>query len=184
MTTLADITLEIFEKLKQEAGNQTWWTSSEIKTWYNEIYIDICREGGFKRTRDVTTDSVEDQVAYSVPDDTITILGMTYDGKHIHPTTLAELNAHDKNWRSRGSGEPYWYYYEDGGRYIEISLFPKPDADGVEIGFNVELLPTALEDVQEPIRPFRDGLIIRDAVMSLALAKEGEGQNIERSECR
>jgi len=182
MATLASISAGILTKLEQEAGSQEWWTSSEVKEYFNDLYVDICREGNFKGSRDVTTLSVANQAEYDLPDNTISVTGVTYNGKPIYPTTITELNAYSQTWRSRGSGTPKWYYFEEGNRYTQVSLFPKPDTTDYEIGLSVILLPTVLSDEEEPIEPFRDGLIIRDGVISLALAKEGEGQNLERSE--
>lgn len=181
MATLSTIVTNILTKLEEEAGSQEWWIATEITGWFNDLYIDICREGDFNRTRDISTGSVAEQSEYNLPVNALQVLGMTYNGKPIYPTTIKELNAHDRNWRSRGSGTPIWYYFEEGKEYTEVSLFPKPDTSEVEIGFDVAILVTALDNLAEPIKPFEDGLIIRDGVISIALAKEGEGQNIERS---
>lgn len=182
MTTLANIATNILTVLEREVGSQEWWDSAEISGLFNNLYADICREGNFNKTRDVTADSVAGTAEYALPSNTIEVLGMTYDGKPIYPTTIIELNASDENWRSRGNGVSKWYYFESGEQYTYRRLFPIPDTTGTEIGFEVAKLITALASTEEPIEPFADGLIIGDGVISIALAKEGEGQNIERSE--
>ena len=181
MATLDTISTSILTKLEQEAGRSVWWTTTEVKSWFNDLYIDICRESGMNRSRNTSTVSVAEQVAYAVPTNTIAILGITYDSKPIRPTTIQELNAHDENWRTQTSNTPLWYYYEDGDRFVQISLYPKPSTAGDTIAMSVETYPSALSDIEEPIEPFKDGLIINDGVVSLALAKEGEGQSLERS---
>ena len=182
MTTLANITIALLTKLEEEAGTNDFWTATEVKSFFNDLYLDICRENNIIAQRTITTDSVEGQQDYSLVSGHLSLLGVTYDGKPIHPTTISELNAYSSTWRSGGNGVPKWYFFEEGQQYTYVSLFPKPDTDSVEIGLTESYLPDVLGDSDEPAEPFKDGLIIRDGVLSLALAKEGEGQNIERSE--
>jgi len=182
MTTLSNISIGILTKLEEEAGSNDYWTSTEVKSWFNDLYTDICRENNVIAQRTITTDSVADQQDYSLTSGHLSLLGVTYNGKPLHPTTLSELDAYSETWRGRGSGTPKWYFFEEGQQYTYVSLFPKPDTDSVEIGLTESYLPSTLGDDDEPAEPFKDGLIIRDGVLSLALAKEGEGQNIERSE--
>ena len=119
MTTLANITTDILDRLEDETGSQDWWTTAEIKGYFNDLYVDILREGGFLRTRDITVVSVVDQQDYDYPSayNVVSLLSMTYDGKPIYPTTLEELGAYSRTWRAQNSGTPVWYFFEEGREF-------------------------------------------------------------------
>ena len=182
MATLTEIYTKILESLEREAGSSDFWISDEIKDYINDLYINTCRYSRILRTRDVSTVSVADQPNYNLPNKCLQVFSMTYDGEPIFPTTIAELNAYSFTWRTANSSTPLWWYFEIGKEYTEINLYPTPQNSGEEIGFDHAYLPDSLGDTDEPEEPFRDGLILEAGVMSVSLAKEGAGQNIDRSE--
>lgn len=184
MATLNEITTRILNKLEYESGSQEWWLDTEVKSDINDLYKTICKEGEFLKTRDTSVVSVTDQKDYDYPSaySVITLLGVDYNNKPIHPTTLKELNAYSRTWRDRGSGTPIWYYFEDGQEFAGPSLFPKPGTDALIIAMRFSYQAATLEDLDEPEQLFKDGLTLGNGVLSIELAKEGEGQNIERSE--
>ena len=182
MTILSSISTAMLTKLAEEAGTNDFWTATELKSWFNDLYLDICREHQIVAARTTTTDSEDGVQNYALTSGHLQLHGVTYDGEPLTPTTIIELNAWDRNWRSGSEGTPRHYFFEEGLRYSYVSLFPTPGTDGVEVGLAESYIPDTLDDDDEPAEPFADGLIIRDGVLSLALAKEGEGQNIERSE--
>jgi len=182
MATLAEIRTNILIKLKQEIGTSDWWSEDEIEQWTNDLYIDTSRDGRLLKKRDILTLSIKDQATYSLPTGTIILISMTYDQEPIYPTTIEELNAYSRSWRSEGPGIPCWFYYERGNRYTEVSLHQTPSTSGLEIGFDVIYKPNKLEISESPEEPFTDGLLLKDGVVSMALAKEGGGQNLDRSD--
>jgi len=182
MTTLANIGISILADLEREAGVSDYWDATEVKGLFNELYIEVCKYLDFLRTRDTTKDSADGVKDYDYPiDGVVSLLGMSYNGKPIYPTTITELNAYSRTWRAEGDSTPTWYYFEDGREYIGPSLHPTPDTDSLEIAMRLSYYPTALEDTDEPIEPFKDGILLKSGVLSVCLAKEGEGQNLERS---
>lgn len=184
MATLAEITIRVLDKLEYESGSQEWWESDEIKSDVNDLYAMICKEGEILKTRDITTVTVADQKDYTYPSThtVISLIGVDYDGKPIFPTTIEELQSYSITWRNQGSSIPVWYFFEDGNEFVGPSLFPVPATSDVEIAMRFSYEATTLGDTDSPEQLFKDGLILEKGVLSIELAKEGEGQNIERAE--
>lgn len=184
MATLAEITISILKKLEYESGSQSWWTDTEIKSDVNDLYKTICKEGEILKTRDTTTVTVADQqdYTYSSTYTVISLIGVDYDNKPIFPTTIEELQSYSITWRDQGSSIPVWYFFEDGNEFTGPSLFPKPATADVELAMRFSYEATTLGSSDSPEQLFKDGLILEKGVLSIELAKEGEGQNIERAE--
>ena len=184
MATLAAIAVNVLEKLEFESGSSEWWTDTEVKADINDLYRTICKEGEILKTRDSSVVTVEDQQDYDYPSayEVISLIGLDYDGKPLFPSTIEELQAYSRTWRSMGSSVPAWYFFEDGNEFTGPSLFPKPATADLELGMRFSYQASVLEDADEPEQLFKNGLILEKGVISIELAKEGEGQNIERAE--
>lgn len=184
MATLAEISVSILDKLEAEVGSSEWWTATQVKADINELYKTVCQEGQILKVRDISVVTVEDQQDYDYPSayTVISLIGMDYDDKPLFPTTIEELQAYSHTWRGMGGSVPAWYFFEDGNEFAGPSLFPKPATADIELGMRFSYQASALEDDDEPEQLFKNGLILEKGVISIELAKEGEGQNIERAE--
>lgn len=188
MSTLSTISTSILTKLEDEVGSDEWWTSTEIKQWINDLYRSIGLSfDGFFRSRDETTKSVAEQVAYTIPtisgvENIIKIISIDYDDKVLEPTTPDYLNKTWYKWRDEGSGTPIYYYQEYGEELQKISLLPKPSEDDDVIGIDCWVIPDELGDSGSPLEPLTNGLILTDGVLSMALAKAGGGRDLDRSD--
>jgi len=186
--TLSEINTKLITKLEEEAGSSEWWTDTEIKQWLNDLYrsIGLSLEGFF-RSRDETTVTVAEQVAYDFPtitgvDNIIKIISVDYDDQALEPTNPDYLNKTWYKWRNEGSGTPLFYYQEYGEELQKISLLPKPSDDDLVIGIDCWVIPDELEDGDSPLEPLTNGLILTDGVLSMALAKAGGGRDLDRSD--
>ena len=184
MATLSEIAISVQTKLEYEAGSNDYWELDEIKTDINDLYKTICRETEILKTRDMSVLSVVDQQDYEYPlsYNIISLLGVDYDNKPIYPVTLEELYAFSRTWRDDNSGTPSWYFFEEGQEFSAVSLYPTPDTKDNVIAMRFSYQATTLEDTSEPEQLFKDGLVLENGTLSLELGKEGEGQNLERSE--
>jgi len=95
---------------------------------------------------------------------------------------VAELNNNVYKWRSLGNGTPIAWYFEYGDENIAISFVQPPGEVDVEIAVEFIYIPDEPDDDDEISEPFKDGLILLDGVMSVALAKAGGGRDLDRSD--
>jgi hypothetical protein len=179
MATLVQEAESILSKLDEETGTDAYWTESEIKSWYNDLYVDTARQGKFVRKSE-TQDSVAEQDDYELPDKTLEILGIVYDSIPIYPTSIQELNSYLYTWRSESSGTPDWYYQIDGEKYTKVRLWKIPSEASKEIEITVAYIPERLTDGEEPEMPFNNSKALFYGVMAIALWKAGPGQDTER----
>jgi len=179
MATLVNEATSILQKLDEEAGTNVYWTESEIKSWYNDLYIETSRQGKFIRKSE-TQDSIAEQDSYVLPDKTIEVLSVVYDNVPLTPTTILELNAYLYTWRSEASGIPDYYYFAEGERFTKIRLWKTPSESAKDIELTVAYIPDELEDSDEPEMPFNNSKTLFFGVMAMSLWKAGAGQDIER----
>lgn len=186
---LSDMSAWILGKLADEAGTSDWWTAAQVKSWINEIYRDTAMTFDCLTRRDTTTNSIVGTARYVIPKPTgvgtITRLKSVDYDITVQGTldfyTREQLDSIDPRWRSLGNGTPWGAFYEHGDENLAISLVPTPSAVK-QVGFDYYFLPSTLGDSDEPYEPFKDGIILKDAVMSLALAMPGGGRDLDRSD--
>jgi len=179
----------ILAKLADEAGTDKWWTAIQIKKWINEIYTDIALNYECLSVRDTTLSTTIGLARYVIPKPTgvgtITKLkSCDYDTTIEGPLdfyTVEQLDVADPTWRGLGNGTPWGAFFEHGDENLAVSLVPAPGAVKV-LGFDYNFIPSTLGDSDEPYEPFKDGIILRDGVMSLALAGAGGGRDLDRSD--
>jgi hypothetical protein len=186
---LSDMSTWILTKLADEAGSSDWWTPTQVKAWINEIYRDIAMNFECLSVRDTTLSTTIGVARYVIPKPTgvgtiIKLKGCDYDVT-IQGTldfyTREQLDTMDTLWRSLGNGTPWGAYFERGDENVAVSLVPPP-GDVKVLGFDYNFIPSVLSDSEEPYEPFKDGIILKDGVMSLALAAPGGGRDLDRSD--
>lgn len=179
MATLTEEAESILLKLDEEAGSDEYWTETEIKNWFNDLYLEISRQGKFVRKSEIQ-DSIADQDKYPLPTNTTELISVVYDSEPLWPTSIQELNNYMYNWRSQSSGTPTHYYFAEGERYSDVRLWKTPSDDSDEIELTVAYIPDKLEDSDEPAMPFNNSKMLFYGVMAIALWKAGPGQDVER----
>jgi len=179
MSNLVEEAESILQKLEEEAGSEAYWTEAEIKSWYNDLYVETCREAKFL-AKTVEDTSVAGKDDYDLPDKTIHVVHVTYDNKPIYPTTIMELDSKSRTWRSLGNSIPYWWYFAEGEEYTKIRLYRTPNADGKVIAITVNYIPERLEDDESPKYPLLNSLVLQNGVIAIALWKAGPGRDVER----
>ena len=188
MSTLSTISTSILTRLEVEVGSDEWWSSTETKQWLNDLYRSFGLSfDGFFKSRDETTVTVADQVAYDFPtitgvDNIIKIISVDCDDEVLEPTTPDYLNKTWYKWRDEGSGTSRFYYQEYGEELQKLSLFPKPSTADLVVGIDCWVIPDELGDDDSPLEPLTNGLILMDGVLSMALAKAGGGRDLDRSD--
>jgi hypothetical protein len=187
--TLDNMAIWILSKLEEEAGTSSWWTSTQIKAWINELYRDLSMDFDCLSTRDTTTSTVIGTARYVIPKptgvETIKILkSCDYDvnvNGILDFYTIDQLNAINPTWRGLSNGTPWGAFFEHGDENLAVSLVPAPGSVKT-FGFDYNFVPSVLTGSQEPYEPFKDGIILKDGVMSMALAMPGGGRDLDRSD--
>jgi hypothetical protein len=179
----------VLSKLAEEAGTSGFWTASQIEGYANELYRDLALNFDCCSTRNETLSTVTGTRRYVIPKatgvDTITRLkGCDYDVTIEGPLdfyTIEQLNSIDMLWRNLTNGTPWGAYFEQGDVNVAVSLVPPP-GDVKVLGFDYNYVPSELTDSDAPVEPFTDGIILKDGVMSMALAAPGGGRDMDRSD--
>ena len=186
---LSDMSTWILSKLAEEAGTDKWWTATQVKAWINELYRDVAMNFECLSTRDITLSTTIGLARYVIPKPTgvgtITRLkSVDYDITVEGPMdfyTVEQLDSIDPLWRGLNDGTPWGAFFEHGDENLAVSFVPPPSVVKV-LGFDYSFIPSVLTDAQEPYEPFKDGIILKDGVMSLALAMPGGGRDLDRSD--
>jgi hypothetical protein len=184
---LSNITTNILSKLSYEAGSSNWWTSAEIDNYVNSLYSNIALETSLIKKRSAEIVSVAGQSEHTIPKTSevrtiINVIGIDYDGDPIDPLTISELNYNVSSWRSLDSGTPFGWFFERGNENVVFSLVPKSSTSALSIYVDFSFIPNDLDQGEEPAEPFKDGIILTDGVMSMALGKAGGGRDLDRSD--
>lgn len=141
-----------FAELKNEVASRLEdtnfdnFTEAEIKRWLNLGQMDIVTKTDCLKSS-ATTDVTEDQREYTLSDDCIKILRITYNDDRLGCTSFEELDLNDKDWMDDTGTPTNYLKYKN-----EIWLYPLPDAsktDGLKI-FYVEMPDDMSADADIP----------------------------------
>lgn len=184
--TLQEISTKVLGKLEQEAGSNDWWTEAEIKAYTNDLYKELARLLKNLTKRDATTVSVADQVGYTIPVtgviEVIRVLEVFYNKERVEPASINQLNRKVHEWRELSSGTPWAWYFERGEENVKVSFVCKPGTADLEIAIEFSYVPSTLSDSDSPAGEYKNGMILINGVMSMALAKAGGGRDLDRSD--
>lgn len=177
MATLEGIRNNVLAHLEREAGTSEYWPSTEINGVINFLYKLLAFD--YRNIKEVyTRDSVTTLgKIYAIPENLIAVEEITFDGKAIDPKSIYEIKLMDDQWRIR-TGTPDYYCLDYREGYVLLWYFPSTAA---EIKIFGPIQPDDLTSLDIPAAPYSNGHILETGVVSFSLAKEGGGQNLERS---
>lgn len=177
MSTLSTITTNVLAHLEREAGTSEYWLSTEIDGVVNFLYKLLAFD--YRNVKEVyTRDSVVTLgKIYAIPENLLAVEEITFDGKAIDPKSIYEIKLMDDQWRIR-TGTPDYYCLDYREGYVLLWYFPSTVA---EIKIFGPISPDTLTIADIPAAPYSNGQILESGVVSFSLAKEGGGQNLERS---
>jgi hypothetical protein len=186
---LADIGSWVMDKLTEEAGTNKWWTLAQVKTHVNEVYQDTALTLECVGKRDETTTTVVGTARYVIPivtgiETILRLKKVAYDEAFngaLDFYTEGQLDDVDMRWRGLSNATPWGAYFAKGDENIAVTLVPPP-SDAKILAFEFRFLPSELGDNDEPVPPFKDGFILKDGAMSMALALPGGGRDLDRAD--
>lgn len=177
MSTLQEITTDVLGHLRRESGTNVHWPEAEVQDVVNFVYKITAQEN--KNVREPWSETSSDVVGeiYKLPDRFLTIEEVFWNGDILDPISIQEIRAIDEKWRERhGNPENYCLDYRVG--YLMLWHFPSSEQEIKVVG---AVVPNSIEPQQSPEPPYSNGIALTGLAVSFLLAKEGAGQNLERS---
>lgn len=155
------------------------WTRTEMLAYLNNAERDFLRLTGMVQT-DVNVSADGSTILFNRPDNTMDLNRVSFNGKNLRRQTSNDFMMEDRNWRNNAVGKPS-YWHEDHLAVTQFELNKIPAAGGTIRIFADYLYDEYasvfedlhLRDIWEPY--------LRWKVLSLALAKDGENQDLGRS---
>ena len=171
--TLAEITTKILARLAYEAGSSSWWTSTEIDSYVNDLYSQIALETELIKKRTAAIATVATQAEYDIPKTSEVrtvkrVINIDFDGDPLDPLTILELNQNLSKWRELADGTPFGWFFERGNENITFTVVPPTVTASLNMYVDMSYIPADLGQTDAPVEPFTDGIVLFDGVMSIA----------------
>ena len=155
------------------------WTRSEMYGYINYAIYSFLNDTGIIISDNTITASIGVR-SYTRPDNSADIDRIGFDGKRVRRISLFDLASKNPSWRST-NGIPQ-FYYEDAAEITEFDFDKLPTKAGT-IRIFADLLPVEVDDLADVIEiPDCWEPYIRWEVISFALQKDGESQDLPRAD--
>ena len=162
-------------------GANNLWTLSEMVGYITYAERDFLRRTGVEKTYVNVPVAAGNQLIFTKPSGLMDIERISFNYKRIRRVTSWDLEREDPTWRSHPVGSPQ-SYHEDHLPVQSFELDNRPAAGGNMLLMADVLPPIHTTDTTELIA-VKDcwEQYIRWEVLSLALAKDGDNQDVGRS---
>lgn len=156
------------------------WTRSEMLGYLNYAESNFLQSTGIWQTDVSIVAAAGASILFDRPLNTMDINRMGFNGRHLHRQAVINFELEDRDWRSHAVGMPE-YYHEDLLPNSKFELNKIPAAGGT-IRIFADYLPDPYLTVDENLH-VKDSWeqYLRWKVLSLALAKDCEDQDLGRS---
>lgn len=161
-----------------------YWSPNEMIGYVNYTERDFLRRTNISISDLSVAMPAGNTILFTKPAGAMDIERISFNGKRIRRQTTWDLQRENPNWRNNTPGKPR-YWHEDRLPVNNIELDRRPEAGGV-LRYFCTVLPTehasypngyteniAFNDAWEPY--------IRWNVLSLALGKDGDNQDVAKS---
>ena len=128
MRTFLQLQTDVFAQLKEEKGDDGFWTEQQVKDAINDAYLFIADDAlCFRYVRIIEV--IAGIVTYKMPYYHVfgSLNRVEFDSEKIWPTTFDELDLSNRTWRNRESSRITNYVVDISD---EIVVYPKPDTSG------------------------------------------------------
>lgn len=156
------------------------WSRTEMLGYLNYAESNFLQDTGIWQTDVSIVAAAGASILFDRPVNTMDINRMGFNGRHLHRQAVVNFELEDRNWRLHAVGMPD-YYHEDLLPNSKFELNKIPAAGGT-IRIFADYLPDPYATVYEDIN-LKDcwEQYLRWKVLSLALAKDCEDQDLGRS---
>jgi hypothetical protein len=156
------------------------WSRTEMLGYLNYAERNFLLLSGIWKTDISIVAAPGSGLIFNRPANTVDIDRVGFNGKHLHRQTSLNFELEDRNWRLNSTGAPdYWHEDNISNSQFELNKIP---AAGGTLRIFADYLPdpylTVFEDLhlKDCWEPY-----LRWKVLSLALSKDGEDQDLGRS---
>ena len=162
-------------------GNNNLWTLQEMVDYISYAERDFMRRTGVESIDETVVVAPGNNLVFTKPTDAMDIERISFNYKRLRRVTSWDLEREDPAWRTTPVGTPQ-YYHEDHLPVSSYELNQRPQAGGTMRIFAGKLPPLHTTDTTELIA-VKDcwEQYIRWEVLSLALGKDGDNQDVARS---
>jgi hypothetical protein len=182
-TVLSRVAIDLHEE--DNTFGTGLWTQNEMLRYVEYAEIDFLRRTGILKYDTTVAVVAGTTRLFTKPTRTMQIERMSFNGVRLRRQTSWDLEREDANWRATPNGRAR-YWHEDHLPVNQFELDRRPAAGG-NLRIFYDTVPVehadapagiaeniAVPDVWEPY--------IRWEVLSLALGKDGDNQDMERSD--
>jgi len=113
-----------------------FWSTSELNDMINECNRDLVKKTEYYRKNN-TVIVADEQTYFDLPDDCFKVLRVTHDGEKLRPSSTAELDDLDLNWRDDAESDPI-YYFIDVLQPGKLGVYPRPTDTGGTYDYSQE----------------------------------------------
>lgn len=157
------------------------WTQAEMMSYLNKAESLFLQRTGMLKTDSTETMTPGTTILFDRPANTIDIDRLSVNGKALRRQASWDLERENRSWRQTPNGSPS-YWHEDNLDASQYELDKRPAAGGT-IRIFADYLPDPYVDIlsesihlQNTWEPY-----LRWKVLSLALGREGDQQDLGRS---
>jgi len=156
------------------------FSQTEMIEYLNNAEKEFLLKTGILKTDSTIAVDAGTTILFDRPDNTMDIIRISVDGRPIQRQRLLDLELEDRNWRNSPNGRTH-YWHEDGISNSQFEIDKRPAAactirviaDYIYDEYSGVSGNIHLADWWEPY--------LRWKVISLALSKDGDNQDIQRS---
>jgi hypothetical protein len=179
---------EIIARVKKVFGDEAdiQINSDDIMRWINDCIRDIAVEQNLLQAK-ATAATVLGQSEYTIPNDTLTLRAVKYNGIKLQAMSLGEAETSLPNFDDSAnypSGTPthFWVFAN------RITLYPKPDAAGatsLEIYYTRQpAIVSSLSDVPEVPVPYHNRIVEYCLAQAYELDEDWNAANVKTTQFR
>lgn len=187
MTRVGDFLSVVASDLHEEDnsfGSQIW-KPDEMIGYVNHSEKAFLRETGIYIDDIPLAVAAGSVILFDKPDGVMDIERMSFNGRRLRRQTTWDLERENPNWRANLPGPPR-YWHEDHLPVNEFEIDRRPLAGG---SFRLFVSKVPAEHLPHPDGYLEDMIVsdtwiqyIRWMVLALALSRDGDGQDIARSQ--
>ncbi len=161
-------------------GRNNLWTLDEMLAYINYTERDFLRQTGILKTDTVVAVAPGTVILFAKPAGLMDIERISFNYKRLRRVTMWDLQREDPTWRSHPNDSPQ-QYHEDHLPVNAFELDNRPSQGG-NMRIFADTLPTEHVAIGENlVVPDAWEQYIRWGVLSLALAKDGDNQDMGRA---
>lgn len=147
MSSMQELEYLVRKRIGQNDPINSRWPS--LLDFLNYCVEKVCFDTKDLKT-EYTDDSIINQEEYVLPEETLCVHWVEYDGLKVYKRDRNWLSEHYPGFSNYGVGKPQFYYHKRTQDHLKsIGLFWKPDTADKVIRIGLSRIPTPITDPEE-----------------------------------